>query len=36
MIAFYQETNNIDEMNRKFETEVRHFKFGLPIPNINP
>ena len=36
MIDFYDQTKSISEVNKKFGTEIKSFKYGLPIPNMNP
>ena len=36
MLDYYEQTKNISEVNKKFGTNIKAFKYGLPIPNINP
>lgn len=36
MYEYYLETNNIQLVNKKFGVQILEFKFGLPIPNMDP
>jgi hypothetical protein len=34
--SYFLEVGNIEEVNRKFGTAIREFRYGLPLPNIDP
>lgn len=36
MLELFNETKDINEVNKKYGVELKGFKFGLPIPNIDP
>lgn len=36
MFKLYQRTGDIQAINERFGVEIKEFKYGLPIPNIDP
>lgn len=36
MFSYFKEVGSIEEVNRKFGTAIREFRYGLPLPNIDP
>lgn len=36
MYQYFLEIGSIDAVNRKFGTAIREFRYGLPLPNIDP
>lgn len=36
MLDMWNSTKDIEAVNKKFGVQLKGFKYGLPIPNINP